>query len=62
MHNLSNVKCTSCGYEFDISDAAVHIDKHGFDHPPYEETLCCPLCGGSFEEKEEDEDGDIINI
>lgn len=46
--------CTDCGNEFE--EPKKHVERHGFTYPPYEEWWGCPVCGGNYEEKKEEED------
>lgn len=38
--------CVECGAVF--LEPKKYVETHGFDTPPYEEYIGCPICGGSF--------------
>jgi hypothetical protein len=35
---------------FEEGEQIEWVERHGFDEPPYEECIGCPLCGGGYEE------------
>lgn len=41
-------KCSCCGYVFE--EPKKYLERHGLDTGPYEPFLCCPECGGDYEE------------
>lgn len=36
--------CNNCGCEFEIEEAKVLYETHGFDSPPFEKITVCPNC------------------
>lgn len=38
-------RCVDCETEF--AEPAMDREKHGWDYPPYEMWLCCPVCGST---------------
>jgi hypothetical protein len=45
-------KCLSCGHIFEEGEQSYYEDKHGLENPPFERVVCCPICGGVYEETE----------
>ena len=41
-------KCRECGHLFEEGEEAIWYDGHGFDFPPYEKNIGCPVCKGGF--------------
>lgn len=47
-------KCKDCGEVFD--EPQEYVERHGFDDGFAERWSCCPYCGGSYAEVEDDEE------
>ena len=50
-------KCDSCEEIFDEPRRV--IERHGFNDGFYETFYCCPNCGGSYHELEDDLDEEV---
>lgn len=49
-------KCDNCGEVFD--EPHEYVETHGFTDGLYERCSCCPYCGGSYSDYDEDEEVD----
>ena len=49
--------CDNCNEVFD--EPLIVIERHGFDDGFYETFYCCPYCGGSYHEIEDDLDEEV---
>ena len=49
-------RCKDCGEIFD--EPHEYVETHGFTDGLYERWSCCPYCGGSYSDYDEDEEVD----
>ena len=52
------LQCVECDEVFYEHELAHYIEKHGFDHGPFESYHACPYCGGNYDEVVKEGGGD----
>ena len=59
---VTKLICAECGFMFYGHEAARYVERHGFEHGPFEEFYACPFCGGAYDEADDDINGNIHDL